>query len=259
MGCLSGNFYSRSLLITTEVNVIVPDKSEDFWTEIDDEVRVLYLLHGLGSNADEWMRFSQIEAFSKIYNLAVIMPNGNRSFYHNLTTGPRYFDWITRELPSLIEQWFNFPRDREHTFIAGESMGGYGALQAAFARPDYFFACAALSPVTSPSELCKSQPDLWWGKEEQTTVFGQEGASQKDDVLFAAQKSVAEHGAKKMPKILQMVGSNDPLTPQAAQLDTKLKEMGLETSFDSWEGRHDFIFWNVAIEKAIRSFCGLPS
>lgn len=55
MGCLSGNFYSRSLLITTEVNVIVPDKSEDFWTEIDDEVRVLYLLHGLGSNADEWM------------------------------------------------------------------------------------------------------------------------------------------------------------------------------------------------------------
>ena len=166
MSTLSGDLYSKSLRITQHVNVIIPDESEDFWTKIDDGVRVLYLLHGLGSNSNEWTRFSMIEAYAKIYGFAVIMPDGNRSFYENVTYGPHYLDWISQELPDLIHTWFRLPSDRNHTFIAGESMGGFGALRIALENPDRYGGAVALP---SDSVVTKGdKPYLYVVKEDET-------------------------------------------------------------------------------------------
>lgn len=257
MGTLSGDFYSRSLRVTQHVNIIIPDTSEDFWTVIDDELRVLYLLHGLGSNADEWVRFSMIEAYAKIYDLAVIMPDGNRSFYQNMGTGPRYFDWIAYELPSIVHEWLRLPQDREHTFIAGESMGGYGALRIALERPDAFAGCAALSSVTDPQMIGREFPDLMWGMRELEAIFGEGGPTEKDSIISYARDAVKAWGADAMPRIMQVVGDDDPFKPFVKALAEELGELGLDSSFESWSGRHDFMFWNGAIERALRSFCGL--
>lgn len=257
MGTLSGDFHSSFLRITQHVNIIIPDRSEDFWTVIDDEVRVLYLLHGLGSNADEWVRFSMIEAYAKLYDLAVIMPDGNRSFYQNMEMGPRYFDWIAYELPSIVHEWFRLPQDREHTFIAGESMGGYGALRVALERPDAFAGCAALSSVTDPAVLGTDFSGLMWGTRELEAIFGEGGPSESDSIIFQAKNAVGMWGAEAMPRIIQIVGDDDPLRASVRTLASELGDLGLDSSFESWPGRRDFIFWNVAIERAIRSFCGL--
>jgi len=257
MGMLSGDFYSESLRITQHLNVIVPDRSEDFWTEVDDEVRVLYLLHGLGSNADEWPRFSMIEAFAKIYDFAVIMPDGNRSFYENIPAGPRYLDWVAYELPSLIHTWFRLPEDRAHTFIAGEKHGGYGALRVAFERPEVFAGVAALSAVTDPMALPSEFPDLLWGDEEARSVFGDQGPCESDSIASHARTSIERYGAASMPFVLQMVGTEDPFCSRVCALSGMLSDMGLRSSFESWHGRHDFLFWNKAIERAMKTFCGL--
>ena len=84
MGLFTGNFYSKNLRMTTQINVIFPDVSNDVTPLYEGTPKVLYLLHGLSGNSDEWTRFSKIEYYAKKYNFIIIMPEVQRSFY---TTG----------------------------------------------------------------------------------------------------------------------------------------------------------------------------
>ena len=68
MGLFTGNFYSKNLRMTTQINVIFPDVSNDVTPLYEGTPKVLYLLHGLSGNSDEWTRFSKIEYYEKKYN-----------------------------------------------------------------------------------------------------------------------------------------------------------------------------------------------
>lgn len=80
MGLSTGNFYSKNLRMTTQINVIFPDVSNDVTPLYEGTPKVLYLLHGLSGNSDDWTRFSKIEYYAKKYNFIIIMPEVQRSF-----------------------------------------------------------------------------------------------------------------------------------------------------------------------------------
>ena len=64
-----------------------------------------------------------------------------------------YLDWesfIADHFLTQLRQELHAGSDRESTAIAGISMGGYGALKIAFARPDLFGAVAAIQPLLEP-------------------------------------------------------------------------------------------------------------
>ena len=65
MGLFTGNFYSKNLRMTTQINVIFPDVSNDVTPLYEGTPKVLYLLHGLSGNSDDWTRFSKIEYYAK--------------------------------------------------------------------------------------------------------------------------------------------------------------------------------------------------
>ena len=127
MGRFEGDFYSKSLGFTTRLDIIFPDASNDVTPVRFGEPKVLYLLHGLAGSSGEWTRFSKIEYYAKKYNFIMIMPEVQRSFYCDIPGGPAYFTYVTQELPAICGQWFRLDSSRENTYIAGESMGGYGA------------------------------------------------------------------------------------------------------------------------------------
>ena len=79
MGIFSGTFYSESLAQTTRIQVIFPDVSNDVTPVITGTPRVLYLLHGLGGDCEEWTRFSKIEYYAKKYNFIIVLPEVGRS------------------------------------------------------------------------------------------------------------------------------------------------------------------------------------
>jgi len=84
------------------------------------------------------------------------MPSGGRSFYFNQENGESYYTYISKELPELMIKTFNVLSKREDTFIAGNSMGGYGALKIALKESGSFSAAAGLSSVADiKSELFK--------------------------------------------------------------------------------------------------------
>ena len=59
----------------------------------------LYLLHGYAGGRNDWLRNSPIEELAVRYGLAVIMPDGDNSFYlDNPETGVYCGEMIGREL-----------------------------------------------------------------------------------------------------------------------------------------------------------------
>ena len=78
-----------------------------------------------------WLRHTNIEEFAEKAGLAVVMPSGQNGFYTNAKYGLNYFDFITKELPLFVQKYFPVSTKREDTYIAGPSMGGYGAAKCA--------------------------------------------------------------------------------------------------------------------------------
>lgn len=97
---------------------------------------VLYLLHGLSDDHTIWHRRTSIERYVSALGLAVVMPNVGKSFYTDMANGGNYFTFITEELPTLVQSYFPVSAKREDNFIAGLSMGGYGAFKVALSCPE---------------------------------------------------------------------------------------------------------------------------
>lgn len=60
--------------------------------------------------------------------------------------GKKYMDWLTSDFKGWVDSSFRTLPDREHTFIAGSSMGGLMTIYAIAKYGNYFSRGAALSP-----------------------------------------------------------------------------------------------------------------
>src|SRR4051795_10646195 len=109
------------------------------------EPPVLYLLHGLSDDHTAWLRNTSIDRYAAARGLAVVMPQVQRSFYADEVHGGRYWTFLSEELPEVVGSFFRVSTRREDTYVAGLSMGGYGALKWALREPHRFAAAASLS------------------------------------------------------------------------------------------------------------------
>jgi predicted peptidase len=114
---------------------------------------VVYLLHGLSDDHTIWLRRSNIERYAALYGTAVIMPDGDRSFYTDMKHGGAWFKAVSEELPEFVNRMFPVSTERKDTFIAGLSMGGYGTWDLAARRPELF---AAALPVCGGGDVARA-------------------------------------------------------------------------------------------------------
>src|SRR5215218_5562201 len=149
MAHLRCDFFSEALSLSTTMTVILPQETS---TQIGMTGRhrrsqppVLYLLHGLSDDDSVWLRRTSIERYVAPLGLAVVMPQVHRSFYADQAAGGRYWTFLSEELPALVATFFRVSGRREDTFVAGLSMGGYGAMKWALRQPGRFAKAASLS------------------------------------------------------------------------------------------------------------------
>ena len=140
MAFLELSFHAATLGQHTGVNVILPDS-----VRAGERIPVLYLLHGLSDDHTMWCRRTSVERYAAPYKLAIVMPAGHRSFYTDMATGERFFSYLVEELPARMESFFPVSRERAGRFVAGLSMGGYGAFKAALNRPLLYAAAGSFS------------------------------------------------------------------------------------------------------------------
>ena len=123
---------------------------------------ILYFLHGLGDNEQTlfnsggWTLIDDLRNQHQLGDFLIVAPEGGRSFYVNSADGSvRYSDFFLQEFLPQIERKYHV-RGRADRAISGISMGGYGALRFAFARPELFSAVSAQSAAL----ITESPPQL---------------------------------------------------------------------------------------------------
>src|SRR5215204_1145839 len=156
MALMRCDFFSDALGLSTSMTVILPQRTQ---AQIgmasiggDSPPPVLYLLHGLSDDDTTWSRRTSIERYVAPLGLAVVMPQVHRSFYLDEAIGNRYWTFLSEELPSVVGSFFRVSQRREDTFVAGLSMGGYGAVKWALRQPERFAAAASLSGALDASQ-----------------------------------------------------------------------------------------------------------
>src|SRR3712207_1096864 len=149
MAFLTCNAFSESLEMGVTLNVVLPQATESQIgvnaSVTPGDLPLLYLLHGLSDDHSAWLRYTSIERYAAEAGVAVVMPAVGRSFYANEAQGHRYWDYVSDELPRIIGDFFRVSTRPQDTFVAGLSMGGYGAMRLALTFPDRFAAAATLS------------------------------------------------------------------------------------------------------------------
>lgn len=140
MAVMPLRFFSPTLNMNTGVTVVLPDPQPDAHAP-----GVLYLLHGAGDDETTWARMTSVERYASMYSLVVVMPSVNLSFYQDERYGAKYWSFVAEELPQVMHGYFRLSRDPAVTFVAGNSMGGYGAMKLALTFPERFGAAGCFS------------------------------------------------------------------------------------------------------------------
>ena len=137
MAHLTINFRSKALGMPVMLDVLMPQGKGGYKT--------LYLLHGAGGDYASWVLNTRIADYVNNRNIAVVMPSGKNRFYINNEYGRKFYTYITEELVSQCEEWFDISRNAEDRYIAGMSMGGYGAVYAVLKKPSMYNTAFAYS------------------------------------------------------------------------------------------------------------------
>lgn len=241
MAHLTCTFSSECLKMNTTLTVVIPEQVEM------KKVRVIYLLHGLADNCTGWSRYTAVERYAREYNVAVVMPEVQRSFYADMEMGLKYFSYVLEEVPKVCQRFFGFSKKREQNFIMGLSMGGYGALKCVLNKPEKFAGCAAFSPVT---DIQGRVFDAEFEEiQEFKAIFGTDLKVPEESNLF---ELVKKKTLSSLPAIYIACGESDELYPQNVRFADALNDCEIPVLFEHWEGIHDWKFWDKAIERGMK-------
>jgi S-formylglutathione hydrolase FrmB len=240
---LRGAFFSQKLEMETNISIVAPDKFSK------QPYKVVYLLHGICGRSGDWIDYSMLPNYSKEYQAIFIMPEVARSFYSDMQYGLDYFSYITEELPMMSNSILNISPKREDIAIIGASMGGYGALKAALSKPQNYGFCGAFS---SPCLMLKEHLKYNEGALKFKELFGENIEwNPKEDVIELANKVT---DTTLMPKLFLTCGTNDLFYNDNKRFYNILRDWGYDSTFDEWQGNHDWIFFDEALKRALKYF-----
>jgi S-formylglutathione hydrolase len=147
-------------------------------------VPVLYWLSGLTCTDENFMQKAGAFKMAAELGIAIVAPDTSprgdevadddsydlgqgAGFYLNATQEPwskhyQMYDYITQELPQLIEE--HFPVSSKKS-ISGHSMGGHGAITIGLKNPHRYRSISAFSPICNPMNVP-------WGKKAFSAYLG---------------------------------------------------------------------------------------
>ncbi|WP_026486724.1 alpha/beta hydrolase [Caldanaerobius polysaccharolyticus] len=255
MALIHCDFFSEVLGVSTSMYVILPQATSNQigmkGRTVSSKHPTLYLLHGLSDDHTIWLRRTSIERYVAPLGLAVVMPAVGRSFYTDMKNGYRYWTFISEELPALARSFFPLSDRREDNFVAGLSMGGYGAFKLALRCPDRYAAAASLSGVMDIVSHAKNASAPMFA-EEMYNIFGDpQSIEGSDNDLFYLAAKVANSGGPK-PKLYQCCGTEDFLYNENIAFRDYCKKLNLDITYEEGPGQHEWGFWDEYIQRVLK-------
>jgi len=239
------------------MNVILPQETQG-QIGMTGKVRakkhpVLWLLHGMSDDHTIWARRTSIERYVAERGLAVIMPAVNLSWYQNMVSGPAYGTFLREELPAIAQSFFPLSAARRDNFVAGLSMGGYGAFLLALSQPERFAAAASLSGALDAAGVAaeRAAVDPHY-RQVLTSAFGDlRKISGNSSDLFALSRKMVKSGVK-MPSLYSCCGTEDFLLPGNREFAAHAKKIGLPLEYEEHVGPgHSWDYWDRQIQRVL--------
>lgn len=253
MAIFRGTIRSKTLMMDTTVNVIIPYEQHYIQSKAPRDKTVL-LLHGLKQNADAWTRMSRIERFAHHTGFNVVIPEVQRSFYCDMAHGLPYFQYISEELPQVASELFNIPTDGDHLYAAGLSMGGYGAMKCALTYPDRFAGAMSYSGALRCLEDLSRYGELFPLSEFQAVLGMDAHCAPEDNLMRLAERAA---NAPRKPRLYAACGTADFLVHENRQFRDHVRKLDFDLIYEEWSGDHSWPFWDKACGRSLAVMAGL--
>jgi len=231
MSLIRMDFMADTIQRWTTAAVYLPDEKQTA------PVRALFLLHGYGGNHTDWETRSNVIRYAEGKNLALIMPDGDNSYFLNFPErAERYADFAAKELPALIRRTFpQISSRREDFFVGGLSMGGGAAVRLALTYPEVFAGAAGLSA------------GLTVGEEARSLGHGAD--------LYAAYEAyrdkLAQDPALTPVKLFLSIGTEDPLLETNRAFHRFLLAEKVPHTYEEHPGGHNWDFWDSHVREVL--------
>ncbi len=237
----------------------------DYSISDNDSFPVLYLFHGLGGNHTDWLVKGRLQfasdslwALQIIQSLIIVMPDAERTYYLNQSDGKySYEDFFIRELIPFIEANYRCKSDKENRFVAGLSMGGYGAILYAVHYPELFSVCAPLSAAIRTDEEIKAMSmDVFHNRYGHATGIIPEGENRITD--FWNRNSILYQMENKSVNELSQVryyidiGDEDYIFRGNCHLHIIMSERGIPHEYRVRDGKHDWKYWRESLPEVLK-------
>jgi putative tributyrin esterase len=251
MALIRCNFFSEALELGTSMTVLLPQPAAGQvgvgGRTADAPPPVLYLLHGLTDDDTAWTRYSSIERYAAAKGLAVVMPQVHRSFYADEAYGMKFWEFLSEELPLVTESLFRISTRRADTFVAGLSMGGYGAMKWALRQPERFAAAASLSGALDAAYVQEYdlRPHI---RVLAQRVFAARTVQKSDEDLLHL-LATADRDA--LPRLMLRCGTDDHLVAQNERFVAACRTHGIPLDAEFGPGAHEWAYWDREIQTVL--------
>ena len=225
---------------------------------------VVYLLHGYMDNDMAWIQFGESnliadEAIAKreIPSMIIVMPDGGPSWYINNHNGSvRYEDFFFQEFLPYTESHYRILQEKLYRAVAGQSMGGFGALVYAMRHTDVFAACVALGAAVNTSEEIAAMGDQAWSRWP-TSVYGPGSGEARLTAHLLSYNPIhlVETGDVEKLKSVRVYldcGDDDYLTIGNAMLHIALTKRQIPHEYRVRDGAHTWSYWRSGLLDALK-------
>jgi diacylglycerol O-acyltransferase / trehalose O-mycolyltransferase len=230
---------------------------------------VLYLLHGCCDTYDSWTRSTDIEKLPELRQVLVVMPEaGTVGFYSNwLRSGdgkaPAWETFHLTELPRILERGYGAGTLR---VVAGQSMGGLGAMGYSERHPGFFRAAASFSgllhPLADPdfmlglfSHFTPDPRAIWGDPTEQREVWARHDPTELAARLRGMRLFVSSGNGSPGP-FNNPDAKRDTIEPtvlrESQAFVERLRWLNIPAQVDFYgPGLHDWPYWERELKRAL--------
>ena len=252
MAYIHMNFRSDCISRSVYPVVFLPDLNG--WRDIEPPYPTLYFLPGYSGGGLETAMFSNFALFAMRFGVAVVLADGENSFYtDDEQRGAMFSRYAGEELMQVTRSVLPLSTRREDTFIGGISMGGYGALINGLRFSENFSKIVMLSPALGfKLQDDNPRPDSPSPKGELLATLGtwEEYRGSYRDYEYAAAHTEG------MPDMFLACGQSDGLMTPARAFANQMEAQGTPLTWYEAPGGHDHTFWKQALTPAFRFLTG---
>lgn len=251
-----GDVKCKSLQRRTSISVILPSDNIHFLQDAEEIVpqpyRTLYLLHGLYGSDDIFLANTSIQKFAEDNGIAIVIPCGENSFYVDNTKAHAYYgEYVGQELLDITRNIFPLSDKREDTFIAGFSMGGYGAIRNGLKYSQNFSKIGMISSALITGDIVNyaSDDNVLRSRDFYESVFGNLNNIENSDLN---PKYLIEN-TDDIPDIFMACGVDDFLYDKNVDFYEFLKSKDIDVEFIEAPGEHTWEFCDKYIKEFIKT------